>query len=606
WLNPLFKKGRTQELETEDMYNVCPEDSSGKLGTDLEQEWMKELKKREESGGRVKPSLLKALFRLFGLRYMLLGIIVFSEEAVRVVQPLLLGGLIRYFTPNSTTSITEVYLYAMGVSLCAILLAVAHHPYFFGVTRMGMQMRVACCSLMYKKALRLSNSAMGQTTVGQIVNLMSNDVNRFDQAVIFLHFLWIGPLQAIAVLVILWHELGPSVLAGFAVLILLIPVQGTMGKLFSKLRRKTAVHTDERVKVMNEIIAGMRVIKMYCWEKPFGEIVEKIRSQEIERIRYARFTQALILAPNFFSVKLILLLTFLAFTLSQGAMTPEHVFVTISLYQAIRVPITVFMPFAVQNIAEMRISFDRVQHLLYLIPILALYIVSGQPLLPPALFKAMMLYGYVNKAVVGFMTIAVQRLFEMFPTLDRIQHLLYLIPILALYVVSGQPLLPPALFKAMILYGYVNKAIVEFMTIAVQRLFEMFPTLDRIQHVLCVLAIRVHHVISGQPLPAPALFQSEVQVIRTKYNKESFFGELWELTPKVVLLAVVVVWFLQSRWTLLVPSNLYRFVAYVLALNENLTYPVTRGTQWFAEALPVVSRVEVRQVDGGDVDTHDL
>jgi ATP-binding cassette subfamily C (CFTR/MRP) protein 4 len=28
---------------------------------------------------------------------------------------------------------------------------------------------------------------------------------------------------------------------------------------------------------MNEIISGMRVIKMYCWEKPFGEFVAKIR-----------------------------------------------------------------------------------------------------------------------------------------------------------------------------------------------------------------------------------------------------------------------------------------------------------------------------------------
>ena len=56
------------------------------------------------------------------------------------------------------------------------------------------------------------------------------------QAVIFLHFLWIGPLQSIAVLVILWFELGPSVLAGLAGLLLLIPVQASMGKLFSKLR----------------------------------------------------------------------------------------------------------------------------------------------------------------------------------------------------------------------------------------------------------------------------------------------------------------------------------------------------------------------------------
>ena len=73
------------------------------------------------------------------------------QEAVRVVQPLLLGGLIRFFTPNSHVTETDAYLYAMGVSLCAIVIAIAHHPYFFGVTRMGMQMRVACCSLMYKK-----------------------------------------------------------------------------------------------------------------------------------------------------------------------------------------------------------------------------------------------------------------------------------------------------------------------------------------------------------------------------------------------------------------------------------------------------------------------
>ncbi|KAJ8309987.1 hypothetical protein KUTeg_011852 [Tegillarca granosa] len=193
-------------------------------------------------------------------------------EGTKVVQPLFLGQLIRFFTPNSTVSLRDAYLFAMGVSLCAVVLAVTHHPYFFSVQRIGMKLRVAACSLLYRKALRLSNTALGQTTTGQIVNLMSND------AAIFIHYLWVGPLQAIPVLIILWIELGPSTLAGFGVLLLLVPVQSWMGKLFSKLRHKTAVHTDERVKVMNEIISGMRVIKMYCWEKPFGDLVGKIRS----------------------------------------------------------------------------------------------------------------------------------------------------------------------------------------------------------------------------------------------------------------------------------------------------------------------------------------
>ena len=42
--------------------------------------------------------------------------------------------------------------------------------------------------------------------------------------------------------------------------------------------RTKAIHwMDERVKVMNEVIAGMRVIKMYTWENSFSKWVRKIR-----------------------------------------------------------------------------------------------------------------------------------------------------------------------------------------------------------------------------------------------------------------------------------------------------------------------------------------
>jgi ATP-binding cassette subfamily C (CFTR/MRP) protein 4 len=47
------------------------------------------------------------------------------------------------------------------------------------------------------QSLRLSKSALAGTTVGQMVNLLSNDVNRFDSSVIFLNYLWIGPLQVL-------------------------------------------------------------------------------------------------------------------------------------------------------------------------------------------------------------------------------------------------------------------------------------------------------------------------------------------------------------------------------------------------------------------------
>ncbi|XP_062612836.1 ATP-binding cassette sub-family C member 4-like isoform X2 [Saccostrea cucullata] len=364
WMNPIFRKGYTRRLEVDDMFNVTNEDSSEDLGKKLEREWNIELAKSKKLDK--SPSLSKCIVRIFGVQYALLGIIVFIEEATKVVQPLLLGQLIRYFTPNSTISQMDAYLYAMGMSLAAIVLAVSHHPYFFTVQRIGMQIRVACCSLLYRKALRLSNRAMGQTTTGQIVNLMSNDVNRFDTAVMFIHYIWIGPLQALFVLVILWMELGPSAIAGFAVLLCLVPVQSLMGKLFAKLRHKTAVHTDERVKVMNEIISGMRVIKMYCWEKPFGELVAKIRKCELTYIRQSKYISGFHASVWTVGPRLMYMAVVIPSVLSGVTLRPERLYVSLALLFALTHTILGCLFLAISRASETVTTLNRLKKFLQL------------------------------------------------------------------------------------------------------------------------------------------------------------------------------------------------------------------------------------------------
>ena len=133
--------------------------------------------------------------------------------------------MIEYFTPNSRVSLTEAYLYGAGVVAMAGLYTFTHHAYFFEVMHTGMKLRVACCSLLYRKALKLSNTALGQTTVGQMVNLLSNDVKRFDNCGFSLHYLWAGPLQLTIITTLLYQRLGPSALVGAALLIAAVPLQ---------------------------------------------------------------------------------------------------------------------------------------------------------------------------------------------------------------------------------------------------------------------------------------------------------------------------------------------------------------------------------------------
>ena len=80
----------------------------------------------------------------------------------------------------------------------------------------------------FLKCLFLKQKNLGQTTNCQIVKLLSNDVNRFDLSVLFLHYLWVGPIQTLISMAILLNVIGPSCLVGLGVLILFVPLQGLL------------------------------------------------------------------------------------------------------------------------------------------------------------------------------------------------------------------------------------------------------------------------------------------------------------------------------------------------------------------------------------------
>lgn len=106
------------------------------------------------------------------------------KEVIKVIQPLILWKIIQYFEsydPEDQASLIAVYCYAAAMSVSAFGLTILQHLYYYHVQRTGMKIRVAVCHVIYSKALCLSSEAMGRTTTGQIVNLLSNDINRFDE-----------------------------------------------------------------------------------------------------------------------------------------------------------------------------------------------------------------------------------------------------------------------------------------------------------------------------------------------------------------------------------------------------------------------------------------
>lgn len=157
---------------------------------------------------------------------------------------------------------------------------------------MGMRIRSVLISVIYKKALTISNKARRERTVGEIVNLMAVDAQKFMDLANQINQLWSAPLQITLAIYFLWQEMGVAVLSGLAVMIILIPVNAIIANKNKKLHVQQMKHKDERVKEMNEILNGIKVLKLYAWEPSFEKQVLKTRNKEISVLKHSAYLHA--------------------------------------------------------------------------------------------------------------------------------------------------------------------------------------------------------------------------------------------------------------------------------------------------------------------------
>lgn len=363
WTISLFKTGYKKVLESEDLFDPLKVDRSGLLGDRLEKRWKIELENAKK--WKRNPSLLKTIFRTFSWEYFLLGMIqILNEFVIRLGTPLLLGGLLRYFRKDSIESYENALWYAAGICIATGMNVISGNQTIFGAFHVGAKIRVAVCSVVYRKALRLSKTALGETAPGKVVNLVANDVNRFDLVSIFIHHMWSAPLSALIVAYILYQEVGYAGLIGIATIFLVVPIQSYTGKLSSKFRLQTAIKTDERVRLMDEIISGVQVIKMYAWEKPFCAMVELARKLELRVVTKSSYIRGIYMTFNLFTTRMALYCTLVTMLMFGNEITADKVFVVSSYFNILAQTMTGMFVRGFAELAECMVAIRRLQNFL--------------------------------------------------------------------------------------------------------------------------------------------------------------------------------------------------------------------------------------------------
>ncbi|KAK4879973.1 hypothetical protein RN001_008119 [Aquatica leii] len=363
---PTFLKGLKKDFDEEDLYDTYSGHKSSTLGDKIEQLWIKELERSRTTNK--KPSLSKVLFQCFGFDLLYIGVILlFNELVVKTIQILSLGELVSfYMTMTEDSNKNEAYVYAAKIILCSLFAVLIGQPTSMSGYHVGIKMRIACCSLIYRKAIRLSRMAFEKTTTGQMVNLISNDVKSFDRFSQMSNFIWIAPIQTIFLSYFMYKEAGYCSIFGVIFLFAFIPLHFYMGKMLSIYRAKSAARTDERIRLMNEIILGIPVIKMYTWEEPFAKLVALYRNLEMKAIRILSHIKGIYSACINLNSKIALFLTILSYVLINNKINAQQVFVLTGLYNLLRQTMVVFFSNGVSLTAETYVCIKRITTLLLL------------------------------------------------------------------------------------------------------------------------------------------------------------------------------------------------------------------------------------------------
>ncbi|KAI8051429.1 hypothetical protein BDF22DRAFT_690688 [Syncephalis plumigaleata] len=357
WMNKFIMIGRNKKITEDHLPELCPDDDCRLLSDRMQHFWNEELE-LARTNKKKAPSLWRVLFSSVRGIIIMSGIICLAESIVKIAEAVLLGELIRFFQrPDAPDK--EGYLWAMGLALAVCAHVILHHQFFFRAMRFGFQMRSGLIGILaLSKALALPASAA--TSTGEVVNLVSNDVQCFETASAMVHFAWAGPVEVIIIMIVLYWRIGWPALVGISLLLLLFPLHSLFAKRYTYLRQKTTSYRDDRIRTVGDLLAGVELIKLSAWEDPLEKRVNEQRDKELGSLLSAAWIKASSESIRFIITGVVSLVTFTVYYASGHPLTPDKIFTSIALFNVLRSTLGIFFPQAIEKLAECNVSVQRI------------------------------------------------------------------------------------------------------------------------------------------------------------------------------------------------------------------------------------------------------
>ncbi|CAI9738034.1 resistance-associated 1-like isoform X1 [Octopus vulgaris] len=373
WITPLITKAFKNTLTEANLHQLNPRDNikliSNKFFTAWNQEKAKchqqslEVSVSEESTDykvvSKKPvSLKKVLLKVYLSEMGWAWVLKIGSDVLLFAGPVILDKLIVYSSNQEPE--WKGYVLSMILFVLQILQSLFNNTSFFITMLLAMRIRGLLTSFVFRKMLTLNNACRQTMSMGHIVNTMSIDCSRFQEAIPFLYVMISSPIQISLSLYLLYQQLGASAFAGLVLLVFFIPVNGILMGKIKMYQAQQMKSKDIRIKLMNEILNGIKVIKLYAWEESLQKKINEIRKKEISLLRKAAYVTAVSTFLSTITPFAVTFVTFATYTLSSTShpLTAQKAFVSLSLFNILRAPIEL-VPLFMSQAMQLTVAMKR-------------------------------------------------------------------------------------------------------------------------------------------------------------------------------------------------------------------------------------------------------
>ncbi|XP_015521892.2 ATP-binding cassette sub-family C member 5 isoform X1 [Neodiprion lecontei] len=360
WVSTYMYKAFRTGITMEELPAVSPYDDCNYNADRLERLWKDELVRK----GPAKASFSRVAWKFFRTRFFASCVVYTACLILGFVNPTVLARKLLEYVESEDMPYIEGVKWALLLTVSELLRALLFSWAWALNYRTALRLRSACFNLLYRKISRVNN--LGNKSIGEVINMFSNDDQRIFDMVIYGSLIIAGPITTVYAAFYIFWLLGPMALIGMTAFVFFYPAQFMISRLYGYFQSEVVKISDMRVRLVNEILDYIKLIKMYAWEQSFSQDLLDIRKKERHVLLKTSYCQSLSVsvAPTIPVISTVM--TVLAHISTGSNLTASQVFSYVSLLDSrFAFSLTLFQ-YGIEAMVSAKISFDRMKSVLLL------------------------------------------------------------------------------------------------------------------------------------------------------------------------------------------------------------------------------------------------